>query len=71
MSGGQCPKYDAVSAAGEKLPKDAPNPYRERDDLLRALLDEEEDRADGDAGGDAGAAGGPAASASACRTRTT
>ncbi len=41
MSGGQCPKYDAVSAAGEKLPKDAPNPYRERDELLQALLDEE------------------------------
>ena len=47
VSGGQCPKYDAVSAAGEKLPKDAPNPYRERDDLLRALLDDEEVRADG------------------------
>ena len=58
MSGGQCPKYDAVSAAGQKLPKDAPNPYRERDDLLRTLLDEEEVRADGEAGGDAGAAGG-------------
>ena len=41
VSGGQCPKYDAVSAAGEKLPKDAPNPYRERDELLRALIDEE------------------------------
>ena len=41
VSGGQCPKYDAVSAAGEKLPKDAPNPYRERDELLQALLDEE------------------------------
>ena len=70
VSGGQCPKYDAVSAAGEKLPKDAPNPYRERDELLRALLDEE-------AGTDGGgrrrrrsrrAAG---AAASACRTRTT
>ncbi len=41
VSGGQCPKYDAVSVAGEKLPKDAPNPYRERDELLRALLEEE------------------------------
>ena len=41
VSGGQCPKYDAVSAAGEKLPKDAPNPYRERDELLRGLLEEE------------------------------
>ena len=44
VSGGQCPKYDAVSAAGEKLPKDAPNPYRERDELLQALLDEEAGR---------------------------
>ena len=41
VSGGQCPKYDAVSAAGDKLPKDAPNPYREREALLRSLLDEE------------------------------
>ena len=41
VSGGQCPKYDAVSAAGDKLPKDAPNPYRERDALLRSLLDDE------------------------------
>ena len=41
VSGGQCPKYDAVSAAGDKLPKDAPNPYRERDALLQSLLDEE------------------------------
>jgi len=40
MSGGQCPKYDVVSAAGEKLPKDAPNPYREREALLGELLRE-------------------------------
>ncbi len=40
VSGGQCPKYDAVSAAGEKLPKDAPNPYRERNELLDGLLAE-------------------------------
>ncbi len=45
VSGGQCPKYDDVSAAGDKLPKDAPNPYRERDELLAALLDEEADAA--------------------------
>jgi len=45
VSGGQCPKYDAVSAAGEKLPKDAPNPYREREDLLQGLLDEAGDGA--------------------------
>ena len=53
VSGGQCPKYDAVSAAGDKLPKDAPNPYREREALLRSLLDEEE----GDEPGSGGAAG--------------
>ena len=60
VSGGQCPKYDAVSAAGEKLPKDAPNPYRERDELLQALLDEETGRA-GEAGDVAagGATAGP------------
>ncbi len=54
VSGGQCPKYDAVSAAGEKLPKDAPNPYRERDELLRTLLNEE-----AAAGGAAGPTTGP------------
>ena len=43
VSGGQCPKYDAVSAAGEKLPKDAPNPYRERDELLHGLLEPTDD----------------------------
>ncbi|HEY5386369.1 MAG TPA: BadF/BadG/BcrA/BcrD ATPase family protein, partial [Thermoleophilia bacterium] len=41
VSGGQCPKYDDVSAEGEKLPKDAPNPYREREELLLGLLIEE------------------------------
>ncbi len=40
VSGGQCPKYDDISSAGEKLPREAPNPYRERDELLRGLLDE-------------------------------
>jgi predicted nucleotide-binding protein (sugar kinase/HSP70/actin superfamily) len=41
VSGGQCPKYEAASAAGGKLPRDAPNPFREREELLAALLDEE------------------------------
>ncbi len=41
VSGGQCPKYDDVSSAGEKLPKDAPNPYRAREELLLGLLAEE------------------------------
>jgi len=50
VSGGQCPKYDDVSAAGDKLPKDAPNPYREREALLVSLLDEEAGGARADAG---------------------
>jgi len=51
VSGGQCPKYDAVSAAGDKLPKDAPSPYREREALLVGLLAE--------AAAGSAAAGGP------------
>ncbi len=58
VSGGQCPKYDAVSAAGDKLPKNAPNPYREREALLRSLLDEEAGGEDG-AGGEADVVAGP------------
>ena len=51
VSGGQCPKYDDVSTTGEKLPKDAPNPYREREDLLLGLLAEADgDRAEAEAG---------------------
>ena len=42
VSGGQCPKYDDVAAVGAKLPKDAPAPYRERRELIAALLVEEE-----------------------------
>ena len=41
VSGGSCPKYDEAGAAGRKLPKDAPQPFREREELLRGLLDEE------------------------------
>ncbi len=59
VSGGQCPKYDAVSTAGEKLPKNAPNPYRERDELLRELLEEEAEQGT-EAGGPAGEAGATA-----------
>ena len=40
VSGGQCPKYDDVSSAGAKLAKDAPNPYRAREELLLRLLAE-------------------------------
>jgi len=45
VSGGQCPKYDDVSPAAGKLPREAPNPYREREELLRGLVDEEAARA--------------------------
>ena len=57
VSGGQCPKYDDVSAAGQKLPKDAPNAYRERDELLRELLREEQGRADASGAGAAASPG--------------
>ena len=40
VSGGNCPKYDERSEIGAKLPKDAPNPYRERGELLASLLAE-------------------------------
>ena len=40
VSGGNCPKYDDRSEVGAKLPKDAPSPYRERDELLAALVAE-------------------------------
>ena len=49
ISGGNCPKYDKRSEVGAKLPKDAPSPYRERDELLAGLLDEAA-RADAAAG---------------------
>lgn len=38
VSGGSCPKYDAVSTGARKLPKDAPNPFLERRRLLEELL---------------------------------
>ncbi len=38
VSGGSCPKYDEAGAVGRKLPKDAPNAFRERDELLDALV---------------------------------
>jgi len=40
VSGGSCPKYDDAGAGGRKLPKDAPNAFRERDELLSRLLEE-------------------------------
>ena len=62
VSGGNCPKYDERSEVGAKLPKDAPSPYRERDELLA-----------GSAGRGARPMRRPArwpAAASACRRRT-
>ena len=50
VSGGNCPKYDERSEMGAKLPKDAPNPYRERAELLAGLLDEAAQVAAGSAG---------------------
>ena len=44
VSGGSCPKYEAVSAGWQKLPKDAPTPYQERRDALEALLVEAEEK---------------------------
>jgi len=38
VSGGNCPKYEAVSSAERKLPKDAANPYRERRELFDRML---------------------------------
>jgi len=34
LSGGACPKYEVATATRPKLPKDAPDPFRERDLLL-------------------------------------
>jgi activator of 2-hydroxyglutaryl-CoA dehydratase/predicted nucleotide-binding protein (sugar kinase/HSP70/actin superfamily) len=47
VSGGNCPKYDERSEAGAKLPKDAPNAYRERRELVERLLGEAADAAAG------------------------
>lgn len=41
VSGGNCPKYEKVSAGAEKLPADAPHPYREREELIAAILEPE------------------------------
>jgi activator of 2-hydroxyglutaryl-CoA dehydratase/predicted nucleotide-binding protein (sugar kinase/HSP70/actin superfamily) len=38
VSGGTCPKYDDVSEGGQKLPKDAPNAFREREELLERTV---------------------------------
>ncbi len=42
LSGGTCPKYDATGGV-RKLPKGAPAPFRERDELLAGLFADDED----------------------------
>ncbi len=37
MSGGACPKYEISAGMIRKLPKDAPNPFKEREELLNAF----------------------------------
>ena len=39
VSGGSCPKYDDAAEGGRNLPRNAPNAFRERDELMTALLD--------------------------------
>ena len=39
-SGGACPKYEIAAGAGQKLPKDAPNPFKERYDLIASCKKE-------------------------------
>lgn len=38
VSGGSCPKYEEATSGHKKLPKEAPNPYREREELLQSHL---------------------------------
>ncbi len=71
VSGGQCPKYDAVSAGGDKLPKDAPNPYRERDELLRGPAGARKPETGRRLLSRADRPSPPTARSSACPTRTT
>jgi activator of 2-hydroxyglutaryl-CoA dehydratase/predicted nucleotide-binding protein (sugar kinase/HSP70/actin superfamily) len=40
VSGGTCPKYDVAGTAGGKLPKGAPRPFQEREELLARLTGE-------------------------------
>ena len=42
MSGGACPKYEIASVGPDKLPRQAPNAFAEREALLAALLADRE-----------------------------
>ena len=44
-SGGACPKYEISTKTQPKLEKDAPNPFKEREDLLASFESEISDRA--------------------------
>ncbi len=47
VSGGSCPKYDQLGAVGQKLPREAPRPFRERRELLARLAEGAPVRPDG------------------------
>jgi activator of 2-hydroxyglutaryl-CoA dehydratase/predicted nucleotide-binding protein (sugar kinase/HSP70/actin superfamily) len=40
LSGGACPKYEIAAQSQKKLPKEAPNPFEQRAELLEAFSDE-------------------------------
>jgi predicted CoA-substrate-specific enzyme activase len=58
-SGGNCPKYEERGAVGRKLPREAPNPFHQRWDLLREAVAASEEEAS--AAGLSPAAGRPLA----------
>lgn len=44
VSGGACPKFEITAQSMKKLPKDAPNPFEERAQLLDAFDDDADER---------------------------
>lgn len=38
INGGRCSKYEETASVGKKLPREAPNPYLERMELLNSLI---------------------------------
>lgn len=44
LSGGACPKYEISAQSTKKLPKDAPNPFEQRAQLLEAYHDDSDDK---------------------------
>ncbi len=43
FTGGACPKYESVHSGQYKLPNTAPNPFREREELLQTIISRIED----------------------------